>query len=184
MDAEKQSRKRGALLNYDKCVICQEDNKLHKLVTPTSDGLKTIQHATEIRLKLRNDNFRSATDCLANKVFTSSPPSPSIVCHNGCRASYTSAHNLDKLKTADISLTDNHPTSSAQSTEIETSTFLQSKITPINWDTYIFCQQESKEKWHLIQTKQVSKRILESAKYDPILRQRLACVNDLIAADG
>ena len=54
----------------------------------------------------------------------------------------------------------------------------------MNWSLCVFCQQESKEKLHLIQEKPVSDRILSAAKYDPILRTRLACVNDLIAADG
>ena len=58
MDADQASRKRGVLLNYDKCIICQEDNKQQKLVTPTSDGLKTIHNARQVRLKLRNNNFR------------------------------------------------------------------------------------------------------------------------------
>ena len=57
-------------------------------------------------------------------------------------------------------------------------------MTQINWNLCIFCQRETKEKVHLIQEKQVSKRILEAAKYEQSLRTQLACVNDLIAADG
>ena len=48
------SRKRGALLDCDKCIICQE-KKGQKLLTPNSDGLKTIESARQIRQKLRSD---------------------------------------------------------------------------------------------------------------------------------
>ena len=74
----------------------QEDNKLQTLLTPTSDGLKTIH----IRLKLRNYYFRS--DRLTGGL--AACPSPSIICHNGCRASYTSYSKFEILKAADISL--------------------------------------------------------------------------------
>ena len=180
MDADPASRKRGVLLNYDKCIICQEDNEQH-LVTPTCDGLKTIHNARQIRLKLRNDNFRSATDRLTDVLAACS--SPSITCHNGCRASYTSAYKLERLKAADITL-DQIQCSSSAPTTLEEKILLRSKVTQINWNLCIFCQRETKEKVHLIQEKQVSKRILEAAKYDPSLRTQLACVNDLIAADG
>jgi hypothetical protein len=57
-------------------------------------------------------------------------------------------------------------------------------VAQINWNVCIVCQKETKAKVHLIQETPVSKRILEASKYDPILRTRLACVNDLTAADG
>ena len=178
MDTEQASRKRGVLLNYGKCIICQEDNRLHKLVKLTSDGLKTINNARQIRLKLRNDNLRSATDRLTD-VLAASPP-PSTVCHNGCRASYTSAQKLERLKAADAPSSSSTPSSLVQQEKL----LLRSKAMQINWNMCIFCQKDTKEKAHLIQEEPVSKRILEAAKYDPIMRTRLACVNDLTAADG
>ena len=54
----------------------------------------------------------------------------------------------------------------------------------MNWNLCVFCQQETKEKVHILQEKPVSDRILIAAEYDPILRTRLACVNVLVAADG
>ena len=183
MDADQASRKRGVLLNYDKCIICQEDNKQQKLVTPTSDGLKTIHNPRQVRLKLRNNNFRSATDRLTDAL--AACPSPLIVCHNGCRASYTSSHKLERLRATDITVdqiqsSSSAPTAVAQSQDI----LLRSKVAKINWNLCIFCQRKTKEKVHLIQETPVSKRILEASMYDPILRTRLACVIDLTVADG
>ena len=105
------------------------------------------------------------------------------MCHNGCHASYTSAYKLEKLKETDTTLYQPSTSAAAAHTEPQT-VCLRSKGINIKWNLCIFCQQETKEKVHLIQEEPVSKRILEAAKYDPILRIRLACVNDLIAADG
>lgn len=128
MDADQASMKRWGLLNYNKCIICQEDNKQQKLVTPTSDGLKTIHNARQVRLKLRNDHFRSATDRLTDAL-----AAPLIVCHNGCRASYTSSHKLERLRDTDITVdqiqsSSSAPTAVAQSQEI----LLRSKVAQIN----------------------------------------------------
>ena len=176
------SRKRGALLDCDKCFICQE-KKGQKLLTPNSDGLKTIESARQIRQKLRSDNFRDATDRLT-EVFTACPPLQ-ILCHNGCRASYTSSAKLQRLKAADSATPEsNASTSTSTPTDHPQNILLRSKLSKINWNLCIFCQKETKEKIHLIQELQVSKRILQASQYDQILRTRLACVNDLTAADG
>ena len=102
----------GSSLNYNKCIICQEDNKQQKLVAPTSDGLKTIHSARQVRLKLRNNNFRSATDRLTDAL--AACPSPLIVCHNGCRAPYTSSHKLERLSATDITVDQIQSSSSAR----------------------------------------------------------------------
>lgn len=181
MDPDEASRKRLLLVDYGKCVICQENNSKQKLVTPTDDGLKTIHDAREVRLKLRNDNFRSATDRLTDVLILHI--SQPIVCHNGCRASYTSAYKLERLKAADLTFDQNKSTSLASTAEAS-KIQLRSKAIQMCWSLCIFCQQETKEKVHLIQEKAVSDRILRTAQYDPILRTRLACINDLIAAEG
>ena len=54
----------------------------------------------------------------------------------------------------------------------------------IDWNLCIFCRKDTKEKLHLIQEYPVSQRILDGSKFDYILRTHLACVHDLIAADG
>ena len=59
---------------------------------------------------------------------------------------------------------------------------LRSKTSPVDWKQCIFCQQEQKEVLHLIQEMKVSRRILESAKYNQSLRP--ACVNDLTSTDA
>lgn len=157
----------GSSLNYNKCIICQEDNKQPSLATPTSDGLKTIHNARQVWLKLRNDNFRSATDRLTDAL--AACPSPLIVCHNGCRVSYASSHTLERLRATDITVdqiqsSSSAPTAVAQSQEI----LLWSKVAQINWNVCIVCQKETKGNVHLIQEMPVSKRIIEASKYDPI----------------
>ncbi len=52
MDNDKQQRKRGDLLDDNKCIICQEENKLQKLVVPTPEGLKAINNATQVRISM------------------------------------------------------------------------------------------------------------------------------------
>ena len=47
----------------------------------------------------------------------------------------------------------------------------------------IFCQQDKRESLHLIQELPVSSMILDASKYDQVMSVRLACVNDLTAAD-
>ena len=134
------SKKRDSVIDYNKCIICQE-NKDQKLLTPKSDGLNTIDNARQLRMKIRNDNFRDATDRLT-EVFTSSL---TIVCHNGCRSSYTSSAKLDKLKAADIA-NQMHiaSTSSTRSTASKIpKKVLRSKVQQINWNLCIFCQRKA-----------------------------------------
>ena len=155
MDPDETSRKRLLLLDYTKCIFCQEGNSQEKLVTPTDDGLKTILNAREVRLKLRNDNLRSATDRLTD-VSTVRLSVP-IVCHNGCRASYTSAYKLERLKAADVTR-DNIQSTSSTSTTQAPKILLRSKGIQMNWNLCVFCQQESKEKVHLIPSSFMSRR--------------------------
>ena len=176
------SMKRVSLLDYSKCIFCQDD-KDQKLITPKTDGLNTIDNARQLRMKIRYDNYQDATDRLI-EVYTSSPML-SIVCHNGCRSSYTSSAKLEKLKAADSA--DKIHSASASSSKSGASKFpyklLRSKVPQIDWNLCIFCQKDTKEKLHLIQEYPVSQRILDGSKFDYILRTRLACVYDLIAAD-
>ena len=146
MDADQASRKRGVLVYYDKCIICKEDNKQHTLVTPTSDGLKTIHNARKVRQKLRNDNFRSASDRLTDAL--AACPSPLIVCHNGCRASYTSSYKLEKLIATDITVHKTQSSSSAPAAVAQSQTILlRSKVAPIQWNLCIFCQKRPRKKY-------------------------------------
>ena len=83
--------KRVSLLDYSKCIFCQDD-KDQKLITPKFDGLNTIDNARQLRMKIRYDNYKDATDRLT-EVYSSSPML-SMMCHNGCRSSYTSSAKL------------------------------------------------------------------------------------------
>jgi len=147
MDPDIESRKRLLLLDYSKCILFQQDNSQQKLVTLADDGLKTILNAREVRLKLRNDNLRSATDHLTD-VSTVRLSVP-LGCHNGCRASYTSAYKLDRLRAADVTLDNIQSTSSASTTQAR-NILVRSKGILMNWNVCVFCQQESKKKVHFI----------------------------------
>ena len=46
-----------------------------------------------------------------------------------------------------------------------------------------FCQQQSADKTRFVASFPVSNKLLHDAKFDPVLRQRLECVNDLVAGD-
>ena len=170
------TRKRPVSLEPQLCIICQKDNK-QKLMTVSSDGLQSVDTIRQLRSKLHNDNFREATDRLAEILQVDSPRP--ILWHKDCRSNYMSKLKIERLQKAALK-EKNNQSSSASTPNVS----LRSTTPEIDWKQCIFCQEDKKESLHLIQETKVSSRILEAAKYDQALRVRLACVNDLTAADG
>ena len=54
----------------------------------------------------------------------------------------------------------------------------------MNWDLCIFCQENCRDKLFNITTFSVSNRVLQNAKFDNLLRDRLGNVSNLIAVEG
>ena len=172
------SRKRPASVELQLCIICQNDNQ-RKLMTVSTDSLQSVENIRQVRTKLSHDNFRDATDRLT-EIFQADDPS-SFCWHKDCRSSYMSKQKIERLRSKEI----NEPTTSTSMQQSQPKkNILRSKTPQINWKLCIFCQQEKKESLHLVQELRVGKRILEASKYDQVLSVRLACVNDLTAADG
>lgn len=161
------------------CIICQEDNKKN-LMTVSKDGLQSADSIKQLRMKLHHDNFRDATNRLTEILQGDLPQQ--FLWHKDCRAKYMNKHEIERKLKAELKK-DTKPSSSASTPTLQNVT-LWSKIPPIDWKQCIFCQQDQKEKLHLIQEMKFSSRILQAAKCDSFLRVRLACVNDLIAAEG
>ena len=179
-ESTERPRKRPVLLDPKLCMICQQASK-QKLMTVSSDGLPSVNTIRQLRSKLSNDNFREATDRLTGIFRTDSPPP--FLWHKDCRSSYMSKCKVERLRNAALKEINNQCSSASTSTH-QQNVSLRSKTPQIDWRQCIFCQKAQSETLHLIQEMKVSRRILEAAKYDQILRVQLACVNDLTAADG
>ena len=175
------TRKRPASLEPQLCLICQKDNK-QKLMTVSSDGLQSVDTIRQLRSKLHNDNFRDATDRLT-EILRADSPQP-FSWHKDCRSSYMSKLKLERLRKAGLKEMNDQSSSASTSHAHLQNVSLRSKTPRIDWKQCIFCQKDQNEALHLIQEMKVSSRILEAAQYDQFLRVRLACVNDLTAADG
>ena len=59
----------------------------------------------------------------------------------------------------------------------------RSHVNPVDWAKCMFCQEDFMG-LNQVQTFETSKKILEKASIDPMMRYRLAGINDLIAAEG
>ena len=178
---QEHSRKRPVSIDSQLCIICQKDSS-QKLMTVTSDGLHSADAIRQLQLKLQNDNFRDATDRLTS-ICDSNMTGP-FSWHKDCRSNYMSKSKIERLKKLGFKDNNTESMSSSVSHSNPQNTSLRSRTPRVDWMQCIFCQQDQKESLHLIQEMTVSSRILEAAKYDSSSKVKLACVDDLTAADG
>ena len=175
------TRKRPVLDEADLCIVCQKDTK-QKLMKVSRDSLESLDTVRQLRLKLRSDNFRDTTDWLT--VIFQADTQRLFSWHKDCRSNYMSKSKNERLRMTRQEGMTSQISSPPKSMSSPQNVSLRSKTPQIDWNQCIFCQQKKKASLHLIQEMNVSKRILETAHYDQFLRVRLACVNDLTAADG
>ena len=101
-----------------------------------------------------------------------------------CRSSYMVKLKVECLRKAGMKEMNEPSSSTSRQHAHHQKVSLRSEMPHIDWKPCIFCQQDKRESLHLIQELPVSSRILDASKYDQVLSVRLACVNDLTAADG
>ena len=146
------------------------------------DGLQSVDNIRQLRTKLPNDNFRDATDRLT-EIFQADVPQ-TFSWHKDCWSSYMSKLKVECLRKAGLKEMNEPSSSTSMQHAHHQKVILRSEMPHIDWKQCIFCQQDKRESLHLIQELPVSSRILNASKYDQVLSVRLACVNDLTAADG
>ena len=175
------THKRPVLDEADLCIVRQKDTK-QKLMKVSRDILECVDTVRQLRLKLRCDNFRDTTDWLT--VIFQADTQQLFSWHKDCRSNYISKSNIERLRMTGREGMTGQISSPSTSMSSQQNVSLRSKAPQIDWNQCIFCQQKKKASFHLIQEMNVSKRILEAAQYYQFLKVRIACMNDLTAADG
>jgi len=166
--------KRPSVVALQMCIICQEKSK-DPLRDATSLSLQTIKAATDSRTKLRDEKYKDAVDRLNHYI--GSEEEVTLVWHPKCYAQYTDKNKIQRLQ---------HKTTGPDSCgSSKPTTRKSSEGTSVNWEACMFCQHiHIKQKLISVCTFKKSNEILESARYDQVLRVRLSGVHDLIAAEG
>lgn len=164
-------------VSYELCLLCQM-SKNDKLFDASEQGLRKIKESSAERHKLRDFKYREAIERIS-----SLSSSQEVVWHKSCYADFTHKGKIDRLKGSDSE--HQRPSSRRATKEQNTSISLRSSTKSMEWENCMFCQVvDAKQKLSAVTTYNVSREILELAKYEHLLRVRLANVSDLIAAEG
>ena len=165
------SLKRQSSTDATRCIICQED-KTERLVEPTAQGLAKVKETAQIRLKHSDQRYHAAINRIVDSDVLESEQS-TVIWHKSCYSSFTSKSNL--LWTEPRGESGGYETSASSSNQpVE----LRSSVQPMDWETCIFCQNDSdKTKLSSVTTFKMSQHILEASKYDQHVSIRLPGVN-------
>ena len=157
------------------CIICQEHKKSEKLVKGGTQGVQRIEECANQRHKLKDLRNREIIDRVINVSALQELPT----WHRSCYSWFT-----DKSKIARLEPTTYEPVQpSCHSSSAGPST-LRSSSTPINWKLCLFCQKDAKQVLHSVTSFNMSKKIMDAAKFDQVLCIALANSIDLMAAEG
>lgn len=176
--------KRHAEVSFDQCIICQRKSKDRDLSEATSAGISSLKHATELRRKLRDCEYREAVDRLTT-IFNDTSFMPKILYHRlTCYGKYTNKQKIERKLNREEAL-QNH-TSMVMDDAAAALPVLRSQVKKMNWTLCMFCQRVDKDQPKLcnISTLNMSSSIISKAKYVHRVLVRIADVNDLIAAEG
>lgn len=182
--AHVQLRKRSVdtATNWDKCFICQSESK-----APTrklgDSGLERVLESLRERKKYQDYAKWDVVERLEAANLQVVYDETELKYHKDCYGTFTSSMHLNRLKKAFES---KHPCAEPEASTSQSDSrpqLLRSQTKAMNTDLCVFCQQTSSAKTRLVASMVVSEKLLHAAKTDPVLRRRLACVNDLVAGD-
>ena len=168
-------RKRATQSTISKCIICQKDRAGCPLRQSTPPGVETLRNSLATRVSHNCTKYLEAIDRLQDVDFEK----VSLVWHKNCFSTFTSKTHLERLKkrSATSSVSDNTNETKVTTTR-KSGSFMQ-------WEKCIFCQLETADALHQIQTLEASSKVMMHAKNtDPVLCYRVAGVSDLVAAEG
>lgn len=168
-------RKRATQSTISKCIICQKDRGGCPLRQATQAGVETLRNSLATRVSHNCTKFLEAIDRLQDVVFEK----VSLVWHKDCFSSFTSKTHLERLKrrSATSSVSDN-----TNETHVTTT---RSSVSSMQWEKCIFCQLETGDALHQVQTLEASSKVMLNAKNtSPVLCYRVAGVADLVAAEA
>ena len=183
-------KRRSSSTSLNLCVICQKDDK--DVRQAGKQGLLTLKDAVTARSKLRDVSNRDIIHRL--EVVLHSADAESVVWHRNCYAQFTDKGKIQRLQKSQKTLRRNsavdisgEQTSSSSETCIASVSkhVLRGSVPGTDWNKCLFCQTvHTKHRLVSVTTQKMSAQIIEAAQFDKILRIRVACVNDLIAAEG
>ena len=168
------SLKRSHPVSFDFCVICQSSTVKDILRKSSDQGLEKIQDVTYRRKKIGDTAYIGAIDRV-DSAFQSGQEA-TLHWHKQCYSKYTDKGKILRLQSRV------EPESSG--TTLKPSV-LRKSVTILDWTSCMFCQKNSlKDRLIEISSLNMSKQILDLAKFDQNLQVQLAAVNDLVAEGG
>ena len=119
------SLKRGPdEIDFDKCILCQEEDKSSTLRNPGPQGLKTLRECARERLKFKDENRQ----CIDRILYCDHEK---VCYHKSCYSIFTSKAIISRLKS----------TKKKESNE-SAAAYLHSSVPKLVWNMCIFCQEE------------------------------------------
>lgn len=181
--AQASSRKRSCDTSSDwtVCVFCQKKKPKEPTRKLGEAGIQRVRQTAADRRKYNDLANMHTVERLQATDFDELMKTTDVLNHKDCYATFTSSLHIARLKTKYESSLSSTSTSKTGSPSKPS---LRSKVTSMNTDLCIFCQEPSSKKTYLVATFDVSDKILQGAQADCVMRCRLAGISDLVAADA
>jgi hypothetical protein len=167
---------------WKRCFICQSIKRPAKkfpLSQASAEGIERVIFCAEVREHYNDLSFEHTLERLKNVNLRETEKQ--VLWHRTCYGSFTNKEHIQRLQKRVLDRkdaeTDKVPSDVSQSRP------RRSQVDPVDWARCIFCQGDF-QGLNQVQTFETSKKILEKSSIDPIMRCRLAGINDLIAAEG
>jgi hypothetical protein len=171
------------LLDPKLCLFCQNVDSKEPLRLAQDESKLLVQTIAIERQKLRDKS--DITERIINEDIQAIPDAR---WHKDCYSSFTSKQKRERLKNNFLKEQQkasmvNESLSIVTETEVQRTS--RTTVKEVNWLQCILCQKDDKVgKLHNIMQSEFSKKVIAYCQHDLVMRVRLACVNDLIAAEG
>ena len=163
--------------SFELCLLCQCKKK-ESVRGGSKEGKERLRIVSEIRRKLHETataEIINRVECFSSDVWKNLK----VSWHKSCYSSFTSQNKIKRLKGK---MNSPEPDTSVEGVVNPTKT--RSKLQSMDWLLCMFCQTGSTDNLRTVEYRPASENIQILLKNHPVMRTRLADVNDLMAAKG
>ena len=167
---------------WKRCLLCQSMKRPAKkfpLSQASPEGIERVILCAGVRECFNDLSFKHTLERLKNINLRETEKK--ILWHRTCYSSFTNKGHIQRIQKRVLDKKD--PETNEIPSDVSQIRPRRSHVDPVDWAKCMFCQEDSMG-LNQVQTFETSKKILEQASIDPMMRCRLAGINDLIAAEG
>lgn len=178
--SQSQKRSSDTSTDWTLCVICQKKDPKKPTRNLGDAGIQRVREAAAERKKYNDSENLHTVERIQDIDFEGITKQTDVLNHKDCYSTFTSSFKITRLRAKYEST--RATSSSAPERSSSPRPSLRSKLSIMDIDLCIFCQERSSKQTYLVATFEVSDKILQGAQTDPVMRCRLAGVSDLVAA--